>query len=549
MDPKNPDHRDARILIVDDEMVCAAGLARMLEQSGYPNCATVTDPTAAVEKFREFKPDLVLLDLHMPPLSGIDVLNRINEVTPPPSRPPVVFLTADTTFDARHEALAAGATDFLAKPVDSVEVVLRISNILTARALFQQCQVYSSGLERLVDRRTVELQRQTADLETAIAELRSTQQQVIQQERMRALGTMASGIAHDLNNGLTLILGYGDMLLSDPLTFPLGSKEHSFLQEIVSAGRDNAQLVKRLRDFYRPSSSREHLEPVDLNDLVEETISHTAPRWQAKANAGGATIRIQKDFGEVPLVTGAPAELREVLTNLIFNAADAMPTGGRLCFSTSLNSNNQVELAVSDTGMGMTEETRRSCLEPFFTTKGPAGSGLGLAMSYGIVRRHGGSIMIESAVGKGSTFTIILPVPTHTLERRTAGSKKTIRPLHILVVDDHPAICEIVSAYLAEDRHVVETATNGREAMEKFRAGQFDLVITDRAMPEMNGDELADSIKRLSPGEPIIMLTGFADLINETGQRAESVDLVLSKPARLSDLREAILEVMPHACG
>ena len=214
-----------------------------------------------------------------------------------------------------------------------------------------------------------------------------------------------------------------------------------------------------------------------------------------------------------------------------------MPTGGRLCFSTRL-SDNQVELAVSDTGMGMSEETRRSCLEPFFTTKGAAGSGLGLAMSYGIVRRHGGSIMIESAAGKGSTFTIFLPVPTQALERRTAGSKKTIRPLHVLVVDDSPAICEIVSAYLAEDRHIVETATNGREAMEKFRAGHFDLVITDRAMPEMNGDELAESIKRLSPGEPIIMLTGFADLINETGQRAESVDLVLSKPARLSDLRK-----------
>jgi signal transduction histidine kinase len=547
MDPKNPDHRDARILIVDDEMFCAAGLARMLEQSGYPNCATVTDPTTAAEKFTELKPDLVLLDLHMEPLSGIDVLNRINEITLPHARPPVVFLTADTTFDARHEALAAGATDFLAKPVDSVEVVLRIGNILTARALFQQCQLYSLGLERLVDKRTVELQRQTADLEKAIEELRSTQQQVIQQERMRALGTMASGIAHDLNNGLTLILGYGDMLLSNPLVFPLGSKEHIYLQEIVSAGRDNAQLVKRLRDFYRPSSSREHLEPVDLNELVEETISHTAPRWEAKANAGGATIRIQKDFAQIPLVTGAPAELREVLTNLIFNAADAMPTGGRLCFSTRL-SDNQVELAVSDTGMGMSEETRRSCLEPFFTTKGAAGSGLGLAMSYGIVRRHGGSIMIESAVGKGSTFTIFLPVPMQALERRTAGSKKTIRPLHVLVVDDSPAICEIVSAYLAEDRHIVETATNGREAMEKFRAGQFDLVITDRAMPEMNGDELADSIKRLSPGEPIIMLTGFADLINETGQRAESVDLVLSKPARLSDLREAILEVMPHAC-
>jgi signal transduction histidine kinase len=549
MDPQNLDHRDAKILIIDDEPACALTLAHMLEQSGYANCTTVTDPNTAVEKFHEIKPDLLLVDLHMEPLSGIEIVNQINAAISPRLRAPVIFVTGDTAFEAKHDALAAGATDFISKPIDSVEVVLRIGNILTARALYQQCQLYSHGLERLVDKRTAELQSQTADLEKALAELSETQQQVIQQERMRALGTMASGIAHDLNNNLTLILGYGDMLLTDLGNFPKGSQTRSFLKQVVSAGRDNAELVKRLRDFYRPSAGNQEkdLAAVDLNDLVEEALTHTVPRWKSWAHAGGATIRIVRDLGEIPLINGAGSELREVLTNLIFNAADAMPAGGRLSFRT-YQIDGQVRLAVTDDGLGMTEETRRNCLEPFFTTKGDRGSGLGLAMSYGIVRRHGGTIKVESAPGKGSTFTISLPVPAEILEHHAGKTNKPVSPLRVLVVDDHPGICEIVSAYLAEDRHIVETATGAREAMEKFQAGEFDLVITDRAMPEMNGDELATSIKRMKPGEPIIMLTGFADLIYETGQKAESVDLVLSKPARLDDLRKAIRYVMPQAC-
>jgi signal transduction histidine kinase len=536
---------DARILIIDDDARGAAGLARALETAGYTSCTTITSPTVAARRFAELKPDLVLLDLHMEPLSGIDVLKGINETIDPGGRPPVVMLTGDTTLEAKHEALACGASDFLAKPVDSIEVILRIENLLSRQDLYQRCQLYSAGLERLVDKRTEELQKQTADLEKAITELRDTQQQVIQQERMRALGTMASGIAHDLNNGLSIILGYGDMLLMNKEKFPAESREHADLQKIVLAGHDNAELVKRLREFYRPSDTREHRRAVDLNEVIEETISLTEPRWKSQANARGATIRIKKDLGEIPMIAGAPTELREVLTNLIFNAVDAMPRGGRLSFKTR-GKRGRVRLQVSDNGIGMTEETLRKCLEPFFTTKGERGSGLGLAVSYGIIRRHGGTIAIESQLNEGTTFTIFLPVPKTVIEPLVAGPAKSVRPLRVLVVDDQPAIREIVSAYLAEDRHVVATAGNAKEAMKKFCTERFDLVITDRAMPEMNGDELAGLIKQLQPREPIIMLTGFADLMTEGGQSSENVDLVLSKPARLEDLRKAILAVMPE---
>jgi signal transduction histidine kinase len=534
----------ARILIVDDEKSSALTLRNLVEQAGYSNCTAMTDAATAVEQFLHLNPDLLLLDLHMEPVSGMDVLDRVNQLMTPQTRPPVLVLTADTTSQAKHDALAAGATDFLAKPLDPIEVMLRITNLLTTHKLHRQCQLYSEGLERLVDKRTVELQRQTMDLEKTLAELRETQQQIIQQERMRALGTMACGIAHDLNNGLTLILGYGDMLLRNHEKFPKGSPERGHLEEMVLAGCDNAKLVERLREFYRPSTPREHHEVVHLDVLIEEALSLTAPKWQSEANATGGTIHVEKDLEPTAPILGAPAELREVLTNLIFNAVEAMPRGGQLVFRTS-GCGDRVRLEVSDTGIGMSEETRGKCLEPFFTTKGQQGSGLGLAMSYGIIRRHGGTVEITSKVNQGTTFTIDLPAFDEAAEPvYLQPETQTMQSLHVLVVDDHPTVRDIVSAYLAEDRHIVATAGSAREALEKFQRDRFDLVITDHAMPETSGQELAASIKQLQPHEPVILLTGFADLINETSRRSNDVDLVVSKPARLDDLRKAIFEVM-----
>ena|SRR5256885_4931052 len=195
----------------------------------------------------------------------------------------------------------------------------------------------------------------------------------------------------------------------------------------------------------------------------------------------------------------------------------------------------------------MNEDTLAHCLEPFFTTKGERGSGLGLAMSYGIIRRHKGTLNISSKVNEGTTFTITLP--THDPQKRT-GPKESktnaLQGLRVLVVDDHPTIPEIVSEYLAEDQHIVTTAKNAQEAIDKFQQNPFDLVITDHAMPGANGQELAAAIRQLKPEEPIILLTGFADLVSQTDKESSDVDLVLSKPARLDDLRKAIFDVMCH---
>jgi CheY-like chemotaxis protein len=333
------------------------------------------------------------------------------------------------------------------------------------------------------------------------------------------------------------------MLLKDRASFPANSRNRESLDHLMRAARDSAHMIGRLREIYRPRSENTELSAVDVNDLVVQVVALTTPKWQAQAEAGGATIMIEHDCADVPLIAGTPEELREVMTNLIFNAVDAMPRGGTIRLRTR-QVDGCVRIEVSDTGSGMTEATRRHCLEPFYTTKGEKGTGLGLAVSAGIIRRHGGKVAVESQLNRGTTFRIDLPVPDGDFAIPRNPPEKPREGLRVLLVDDQKGICDVVSSYLSEDRHHVEIAQSSSEAMKKYRHGYFDLVITDRAMPGVNGDELATAIKRLNPEQRIIMLTGFADLMRVLREKNDDVDLLLGKPVCLEDLRQAINEVM-----
>ena len=362
---------------------------------------------------------------------------------------------------------------------------------------------------------------------------------MIQQERLSALGQMASGVAHDFNNALVPILGFSELLQLSPGTLENRELANSYIGMIHTAAGDAAKVVSRLKQFYRKQQEGDLFDAVDVDKLVLQVFTLTRPRWKDQMQAAGVMIEVVPELGDVPPVRGDESALREVLTNLIFNAADAMPTGGKITVRTRRDGNFAI-IEVADSGTGMTGEVRKRCLEPFFTTKGERGTGLGLSMVFGIVQRHTGTMDIESELGKGTTFILRLPlqacaVPVPTL---TPAASPAPRNLGILVVDDEPQARQFLAAALTGDGHRVELAKDGLDGLRRFRDGTFDVVLTDKAMPGMSGDQMASTMKRMKPGTPVILLTGFGQFLDKAD--LPSVDVLLSKPIGVEQLREAL---------
>ena len=533
---EHPLIRAAKILIIDDEMSNVRLLERILKRAHCRNIISVTDSREALGSFRKHEPDLVLTDWMMPHLDGLAVVEQLRENHGSDEYLPIVVLTADITTETKRKALAAGATDFLTKPFDQLEVLLRIGNLLQARAAHLKVQEQNATLESHVRERTI-------DLEKALTELKNTQRQVVQQERLAALGTMAGGIAHDFNNALSVIMGFSDILLREAEHGLTKEKAVPSLNIVLTAAEDASKIVGRLRQFYSPDDADEVRLPVNFNELIEQVVSLTKPRWETQSRAAGRPIFIEAQFDDLGFVSADAAELREALTNLVFNAVDAMPEGGTITLRT-VAAENDIIVEISDTGVGMSDEVRERCLEPFFTTKGEKGTGLGLSMVFGIVQRHSGSVAITSAPDRGTTFSLRFPTGGATTEHGTASGDRVRRPLHILVVDDQPVLCELLREYLIYDLHTVETADDPRAALKMFRDGEFDLVITDQVMVDMNGEQLAAELKQLAPNVPVILLTGYGDDSSIRDSRAGTIDLVLAKPLLRADLRRAIAEVM-----
>jgi PAS domain S-box-containing protein len=391
-------------------------------------------------------------------------------------------------------------------------------------------------------RAEAELQHSHARLEEAMAQLKATQRQVLQQERLRAVGQMASGIAHDFNNSLTPIMSYSELLLDRPDRLDPEQTER-YMKVIHTAACDAAAVVGRLRELYRERGEAPPDAAVDVVGCVEEAIALTQPRWKSQALATGITIDVQTQIDGTPYIAGDAGEVREALTNLIFNAVDAMPKGGTITIRACAEG-DMVRLEVEDTGIGMSEEARARCTEPFFSTKGAHGSGLGLVMVAAIVDRHRGRWSIESEPDRGTRMILYLPQRAiRTTEAAAAPSDARVRRLRILVVEDEAVVRKSIIDVLAADGHSVDSATNGVEGLEKVVDGWFDLVITDRAMPEMGGDQFAAAVKRMMPDKPVIMLTGFGELMAARGERPAAVDVVVSKPVSRSRLQQAVSQV------
>jgi len=387
-----------------------------------------------------------------------------------------------------------------------------------------------------------------ATLQQAYDDLRQSQQTLMQQERLRALGQMASGVAHDINNAVAPIALYTDSLLEHEIG--LSERARGYLSVMRRAIADVGETVKGMRDFYRPQDRDAALTRIDLNPVVSQVIELTRSRWRDQPQQRGVAIAVRTELQQpLAVILGQESEIRDALTNLIFNAVDAMPEGGTLTVRTR-SAAETVQLEVVDSGVGMDEDTRRRCLEPFFTTKGERGTGLGLAMVYGMVRRHSAELEVDSTLHRGTTMRITFAAAhaVATTAAPAAAAETTPRPLSVLIVDDDPLVLESLGATLGSDGHRVTAADGGQAGVDAFteahgRGATFDVVITDLGMPHIDGRRVAAAIKAVSPGTPVILLTGWGQRLVDDGDIPAHVDHVLNKPPKLRDLRAALASV------
>jgi len=388
------------------------------------------------------------------------------------------------------------------------------------------------------------------EVEDSLSELKQVQEQLIRSERSAALGEMAAGVAHDFNNILAAILGRAQLALDDATD----EQVRKGLKIIEQAALDGAKTVRRLQDFTRVRADH-HFEPVDINEVVHKAVQLVEPRLKEYREAKGKAIELNLPLGQVEPVMGEQGELVEILVNILGNSIDAIPGDGKLEVAT-IQEGSHVIIMVSDTGTGIPDNIKNRIGDPYFSTKGNYGMGLGLSVAYGIINRHGGSISFESTVGKGTVFYIKLPIASRGKIRQTsygiseekvAGIIPLVKQANILVVEDDERIREYLQMTLLQLGHEVTIVDNGHEGISRFNEGDYDLVITDLGMPGVSGWEVAKAVKRQVSVIPVIMITGWGVQIDIEKARLDGVDEVLTKPFTREDLCECIIRLLGRA--
>jgi signal transduction histidine kinase/CheY-like chemotaxis protein len=456
------------------------------------------------------------------------------------------FLWTSITYFAG--AFAAGVIAALVYLMGAYAFVITLPIIAV---VFLPYRTYLKNVETSAAQ-VAQAEKHVTELSHYIAEQERMRDQFSQMEKLSALGELASGVAHDFNNTLAGILGRAQLLqrMDDPEKLRRG------LDIIIKTAEDGAKTVKRIQDFAR--QRRDHnFELVSIDQILLDASEITRPRWKNCAEASNIHITLDLQIGSNALVMGDDSELREVLVNMVFNAIDAMPEGGTLTLSTQ-TAGEQVVIKVVDTGVGMYPEVRSRIFDPFFTTKGKTGLGLGLAVSFGIIRRHGGNIEVESQYGKGTEFRITLPVAkiaeTQLIRREldvqpqeplalTITHAGELPPTRLLVVDDEDFVRDLLRDILEGEHCEVVLAEDGTEALALFCEREFDGVFTDVGMPGMSGWELAREIRQLNQGIPIAIITGWGELVGSNEQRAAGVDWVIAKPFTADRIAELVREI------
>jgi nitrogen-specific signal transduction histidine kinase len=373
-----------------------------------------------------------------------------------------------------------------------------------------------------------------------LTERKKMEEVLLQSEKLKSIGTITAGVSHEFNNILAIISGSIQLI---EMKYSDNKQLAERIKTVEKAAKDGEKIIRRMLKFAKTEKVVEELETVDIRELIEQSVEFSMPRWRNMAQPNGIDYQIDTDgVKEVAAVRCNTTEIREVLINIINNALDAMPGGGRISFST-WSTYDKVYVTVSDTGEGMSEAIMKNVFDPFFTTKLAVGTGLGMSMAYGILTRHSGKINVKSEVGKGSTFTLELPATRNTVTPITPtgyGPDTTDRGISILVVDDEVNICELLNEYLSSCGHRVKTVYNGAAAIDITERERFDLVLCDMAMPKVSGYDVIKSLNRLDRTPKIGIMTGWdGKLISKD----VNIDFILKKPFELNVLAKYINEL------
>jgi len=451
----------------------------------------------------------------------------------------------------------ASAAGLIAKLVVAIGSYLLIVTTPIVAIVFFTYKTYLKNVESSIAQ-AKQAERHVEELSHYITEQERIREQFSQVEKLSALGELASGVAHDFNNTLAGILGRAQLLLrtDDPEKIRRG------LGIIIKAAEDGAKTVRRIQDFAR--QRRDHdFQPVSVYQLLLDVSEITRPRWKDQAEATNIQIGLNLQINSKSSILGDESELREVLVNMVFNAVDAMAEGGQLTLAAE-DLDGSVVITVADTGAGMTSDVRSRIFDPFFTTKGKAGMGLGLAVSFGIIRRHEGGIEVDSELGQGSRFRIILPraadaeqtyvasqdmQSTATQQGTSISQPADSNQPGMLVVDDEQCVRDLLRDILESCGWRVVTAASGREALAFFDGGKFDGVFTDVGMPGMTGWELAQAIRTRDANIPIAVITGWGEAVGSDEQKAANVNWVIPKPFSAERIFELTAEILSRSAA
>jgi PAS domain S-box-containing protein len=385
---------------------------------------------------------------------------------------------------------------------------------------------------------------------TSRKEAEAVRHRLAKGERLRALGEMASGIAHDLNQSLALITGYSDMARQElSLAEPDLARVREMVEITARAAIEGGEALRGLLSFVRTQELLSAVERVEVGQILHDVARLTAPRWRDAPQAEGRPIELIVDAEPDCAIDGSPGALREAITNLIFNAVDALPRGGAIHLAARAV-DDRVVVEVHDTGTGMPPEVQARVFDPFFTTKGERGTGLGLPQVLTIVERHSGSIELASEPGRGTSFRLKFPRATDRRQRKGPPVENLepapVRGIRILVVEDEQQLARMAGLVLTQRGHHVVVAGSAEEALAYLQEGAFELVISDLGLgPGKNGWDLAQVVRARWPGTHFVLVTGWGAAIDTAEARARGVDRVIAKPYRISDLRQ----VADHVAG